>query len=61
MIDHNEKTAIILDANFDETWGDCLFLQDIIVNGVAGKHTVDITIIEAVEDKAFYLASVITA
>ena len=61
VIDHNEETAIILDANFDETWGDCLFLQDIIVNGVAGKHTVEITIIEAVEDKAFYLASVITA
>jgi lysophospholipase L1-like esterase len=61
VIDGDENNAVILDANFDETWGDCLFLQDIVVAGTPGKHTVEITVTKAVEDKEFYLAAVITA
>jgi lysophospholipase L1-like esterase len=61
IIDDDEKNAVVLDANFDESWGDCLFLQDIVVAGTHGKHTVDIIITEAIEDKNFYLASIITA
>ncbi len=61
VIDGDVNNAVILDSNFDETWGDCLYLQDIVMEGTPGKHTVDIIITEAVEEKDFYLASVITA
>jgi lysophospholipase L1-like esterase len=61
IIDGDKKNAVVLDANFNETWGDCLYLQDIVIAGTPGKHTVDIVITEAVEDKDFYLASIITA
>ena len=61
IIDGNEKSAIVLDANFEETWGDCLFLQDIVIAGAPGKHTVVITITKEVEEKEFYLTAVITA
>lgn len=61
IIDGDEKNAVVLDANFNETWGDCLYLQDIVVARTLGKHTIDIVITEAVEDKDFYLASIITA
>ncbi len=63
VLDGKEENAILLDANFNENWGDCLYLQDIIVSDVKRKHTLTITIIEA--DKRhkseFYLASVITS
>jgi hypothetical protein len=39
IIDGDEENAVILDANFNETWGDCLYLQDIVVTGTLGKHT----------------------
>ncbi|MHB8130260.1 MAG: SGNH/GDSL hydrolase family protein [Mobilitalea sp.] len=61
VIDGDEKNAIVLDANFEETWGDCLYLQDIVVAGAPGKHTVEITITKEVDEKVFYLAAVITA
>lgn len=61
VINQDESNAISLDANFKETWGDCLFLQDIMVSPKTGKHTVEIVITEAVEGKDFYLTSVITA
>ncbi len=61
VIDEDYDKAAVLDANFDETWGDKLFLQDVVTGGKPGKHTVEIVITEAVEDKEFYLASIITA
>jgi lysophospholipase L1-like esterase len=61
VIDGDVDHAGILDANFDETWGDKLFLQDIVTDGKPGKHTVEIILTEAVEEREFYLASVITA
>ncbi|MBP1756913.1 MAG: hypothetical protein H6Q59_3311, partial [Firmicutes bacterium] len=61
VIDREEEKTVILDANFDETWGDCLYLQDIRVDLAPGKHVVEITIMDEVPEKAFYLASVITA
>ncbi len=61
IIDGDENNIVILDANFDETWGDKLFLQDIMIDGPPGKHRVEIIITEAIKDKEFYLASVITA
>lgn len=63
VIDGLEDRAILLDANFEETWGDCLYLEDILVEGVSGAHTLDITIVKAdnASDLDFYLVSVITA
>lgn len=63
IIDRNVKHSVILDGNFEETWGDCLYLQDILIAGETGKHTLDITIIQADEnsDTDFYLVSVISA
>ena len=61
VIDGQEENEIILDANFKENWGDCLYLQNVLVSDVKKKHTLTITIIEA--DRSlmsdFYLASVI--
>lgn len=60
VIDGDNENVFILDANFDETWGDCLYLHDIVDYGKPGKHTIEITILEEIEDKPFYLASIIT-
>lgn len=52
---------LILDGNFRETWGDCLYL-DTVAEGLERKpHTVEIKIVEAHEDDRvpFYLVSVI--
>lgn len=60
-IDGDRDNSVILDGNFDEDWGDCLYLQDIMIAGEAGLHTVDIEIIEEASGVNFYLASIITA
>jgi lysophospholipase L1-like esterase len=61
VIDDNQSQAVMLDANFTETWGDKLELQDVFLDGKEGKHTLTITIIEASEELAsdFYFAAVI--
>ncbi|HWT77039.1 MAG TPA: SGNH/GDSL hydrolase family protein [Mobilitalea sp.] len=61
IIDGKEEEAVILDANFEETWGDCLYLQDIAIYDTVRLHTIEIVITQAALDKEFYLASVITA
>ncbi len=61
IIDGDEEKATVLDANFEETWGDCLYLQDIVTELAPGKHIVEVIITEEVPDKEFYLASIITA
>jgi lysophospholipase L1-like esterase len=63
VIDGDEEHAIILDANFEETWGDCLYLQDLLVGGERKRHTLDITVISLDEasNLDFYLVSVIVA
>jgi hypothetical protein len=60
VIDKEESKAVVLDANFDETWGNCLYLQDITNTEDYQKHSVTITIIKAAEGVEFYLASIIT-
>lgn len=61
VIDHEESNAVILDAGFDETWGDCLYLKDIMVDVKPGMHTIEISAAKAVEGQDFYLAAIITA
>lgn len=61
VVDGRENEAVILDGNFDEDWGDCLYIDTITRHMEPGKHTVEITVIEAHEDDTvpFYLVSVI--
>lgn len=71
VLDGEEEHAVILDGNFEETWGDCLYITTLLVHGEDKKHTLDISIMEGEEsgkDSAdneeedlvpFYLVSVI--
>lgn len=61
VVDGREEEAVILDANFDEDWGDCLYIDTIMRHGEPGEHTVEISIVTAHENDAvpFYLVSVI--
>lgn len=60
MVDGREGDARILDGNFDEDWGDCLYI-DTVAERLENKiHTVEITIVESKEVAVpFYLVSVI--
>lgn len=61
VIDGRADRAVILDANFEETWGDSLCLDTLAEHLPYGKHTVEIELTEThEEDKApFYLVSII--
>lgn len=61
VVDGDESTKTVLDGNFDEDWGDCLFIQTITRHTELKKHHVQIRIIEAHENDQvpFYLVSVI--
>ncbi|MCR4732735.1 MAG: SGNH/GDSL hydrolase family protein [Lachnospiraceae bacterium] len=56
IVDGDYDRPILLDGNFQEDWGDCLYLEPVFVEDVARQHTITIDIIKAehtVED--FYL------
>lgn len=61
IINNNIKEKIILDGNFEEDWGDCLYLQKIIDTDVKEKYKIEIEIISATEEdkEPFYLLSLI--
>ncbi len=61
VIDDQEENAVILDGNFDEDWGDCLYIETVAEHVEEKPHKVEITIIEEHEDDKvpFYLVSVI--
>ncbi|MBD5500883.1 MAG: SGNH/GDSL hydrolase family protein [Lachnospiraceae bacterium] len=61
VVDGNEDDAMLLDGNFKEDWGDCLYIDTVKKHMENGEHTVEITIIEAHENDVvpFYLVSVI--
>lgn len=61
VLDGEEANAVRLDANFEETWGDCLYITTVGRNLPFGKHRLEIRVLEAAEPLAaeFYLASVI--
>ena len=63
VIDGDETNAVILDGNFDQTWGDCLYLERILHHDEQKTRVITIEIIEATkEDKnPFYLLALITA
>lgn len=60
-VDDRQDRATILDANFDEDWGDCLYIDTVAGHMEGNKHKVEITIVEAHEQDVvpFYLVSVI--
>lgn len=62
-IDGDVEHAVTLDANFEEEWGDCLYLETVMEHGKPGKHRVEITIDETHADdkEVFYLVSLIYA
>lgn len=60
VLDGDEANAMTLDGNFDETWGDCLYITTVAKHIEDKKHSVEITITEGDEAKVpFYLVSVI--
>lgn len=68
IVDGDLIHATVLDTNFEENWGDCLYLVPVLHHSVPGFHTVEIEIIEApsaeLREKSgngFYLLSLITA
>lgn len=62
-LDGDEKNAAILDGNFDEDWGDCLYLESILHHGDYKSHHIQIEIVKAAEHDAepFYLVSILVA
>ena len=63
IIDDDEDNAVILDANFDEDWGDCLYIDVLKSHMELKEHKVEIRIIETHEDDKvpFYLTSLIVS
>ena len=62
-IDADTSSEIVLDANFDEDWGDKLQLDTVLDHGNPGRHTVRIELTEVHEGDIlpFYLVSVIAS
>lgn len=62
-IDGDREHGVVLDANFDEDWGDCLYLETLTEHQKGGRHRVEIEITQAgAEDQeVFYLVSLICA
>lgn len=71
VLDGKTDKAVILDGNFEEDWGDCLWLEPVLHHGEKKVHKIEITILEeeTIEEKRkkeqkmdktpFYLLSVI--
>jgi len=60
VLDGDEANAMVLDGNFEETWGDCLYITTVAKHIEDKKHTVEITVTEGNESMVpFYLVSVI--
>jgi len=57
------EVKAVLDANFDETWGDKLCLDTLLDHGKGGEHIVEIEITETHEDDKLpmYIVSVIAS
>lgn len=63
VLDGDKEHKIMLDGNFDEDWGDCLYLEPVLHHGVNKKHTIEIVVPEN-EEKGktpFYLMALIIA
>ena len=63
ILDDDEENALILDANFDETWGDKLYVDMLLEHGNDKMHTVKIVLDEVHEEDVlpFYLNGLIVS
>jgi lysophospholipase L1-like esterase len=63
FVDGDEEHAVSLDANFEETWGDCLFISNVAQNLSDGFHTLLIQLTEVPEHVTaeFYLVSILVS
>lgn len=61
ILDGDEAHPFVLDANFEETWGDKPALDTVLEHGEDREHTVEVRLTKTHEDDAlpFYLVSVI--
>lgn len=59
-----EINCITLDGNFTETWGDCLYIETMLLHGGQGTYTVNIEVTDDGGEKEctpFYLMSLIVS
>lgn len=62
VIDGDEAHAVILDGNFTEDWGDCLYLEPFLHHAEKKVHRIEITITDAKDIvRPFYLVSLIVS
>ena len=62
VIDGDEAHAVILDGNFTEDWGDCLYLEPLLHHAEKKVHRIESTITDAKDIvRPFYLVSLIVS
>lgn len=67
VLDGDAGHPILLDGNFDEDWGDCLYLETVLHHGEKKLHTIHIRILPCAAQTdpkswtPFYLMALITA
>jgi len=63
ILDGDKEHRLMLDGNFDENWGDCLYLESVLHHGKHGRHTVEIRVLPDEYENAepFYLMALIIA
>lgn len=63
VLDGGEENVHILDGNFQEDWGDCLYLEPVLHHGERVNHRLEIEVLnDGAENAApFYLLSLIIA
>jgi len=61
VIDGDEAHAVILDGNFTEDWGDCLYLEPLLHHAEKKVHRIEITVTDAKDIvRPFYLALIVS-
>lgn len=63
VLDGDTANAVVLDGDFKETWGDCLYCETILNTSEKKHHTVEIELDSTHPDdaKPFYLLSILYA
>ena len=63
MLDGDTAHPVRLDGNFEEDWGDCLYLQPALHHGAQKTHTMEITVLPTEDGNPteFYLMALIVA
>ena len=62
VIDGDEAHAVILDGNFTEDWGDCLYLESLLHHAEKKVHRIEIIVTDAKDIvRPFYLVSLIVS